>query len=413
MTTQEMIGAIAGRDQPGQPISVAANLRRPVERYGRLVTEGRGGSSAARRRRPVVGNRATDPAWQSSPAVPLDLALGLLAEANARSIGLHEYQQAIALYEAASAIYAREDLPVEQARSQIGKVGALSFLGRYAEASQTGQWASQILEAHGQWQPLATLTMNLAVVHATMGEDAQALGLFDRAGEIYAELGEAGRAGWLWVQLNRALVLRNLGQFEASIAACRTAQEELAAMGQTVAAARARWNLALTHFILGQYNEALNGFDQVREVFAADGRQRDAMLVDLDVSNCLLQLRQYHGVLETCRQVRSTFSELGAHDVAAKAIVIEGWPLPASASTTRPSAPWKRRGHLRPDRQPGMDRRGRAGDRRGTALLRPARAEPGDSAALQRDLPPAPVAGRGSARSTGGSTRGAAPGACP
>lgn len=255
---------------------------------------------------------------------PADHALGLLAEANARSIGLHEYQQAVALYDEASAIYGREHLPVEQARAQIGKVGALSSLGRYAEADLAGQWASQMLQEHGDWQALATLTMNLAIMHANMGEDAQALGLFDRAGELYGRLDEAGRAGWLWVQLNRALVLRNLGQFEASMAACRTASDGLTALGQTVAAARARWNLALTHFILGQYNEALRGFDRVREVFVADGRQRDALLVDLDVSNCLLQLRQYHGVLETCRQVRAAFGAQGAHDVAAKAFVIEG-----------------------------------------------------------------------------------------
>ncbi len=255
---------------------------------------------------------------------PADQALGLLAEANARSIGQHEYQQAIALYDAASALYGREQLPVEQARAQIGKVGALAYLGRYSEADLAGQWAGQILYDHGEWQALATLTMNLAIMNANKGDDAQALQRFDQAGEIYGRLGEAGQAGWLWVQLNRALVLRNLGHFEASVAACHTAIDGLTALGQPVSAARARWNLALTHVILGQYNEALQGLDQVREVFVADGRPRDALLVDLDVSSCLLHMRRYEGVLETCRQVRAAFDELGAHDVAAKAIVIEG-----------------------------------------------------------------------------------------
>lgn len=253
-----------------------------------------------------------------------DRALGLLAEANARAIGLGEYQAAIALYNEAADNYAQLNLPMEQARAQVGKVGALSFLGRYEEARQCGAWASQILQAHGQWQPLATLTMNLAIMDARMGLDAAALQHFDRAATLYDQLGEAGRAGWLWVQLNRAFVLRNLGQFEASIAACRTAHDELAALGQTVAAARAQQNLALTQFILGQYNEALQSLDQVHDIFVADGRRRDAMLVDLFVSNCLLQLRRYPEVLETCRQVRSLFTELGAHDVAAKAILNEG-----------------------------------------------------------------------------------------
>ncbi len=257
-------------------------------------------------------------------SAPADQALGLLAEANARSIGQHEYQQAIVLYDEASAIYGREQMPVEQARAQIGKVGALSYLGRYSEADLAGQWAGQILHDHGEWQALATLTMNLAIMNANKGDDAQALERFDQAGELYGRLGEAGQAGWLWVQLNRALVLRNLGQFDVSIAACRTAIDGLTALGQPVAAARARWNLALTHVILGQYNEALQGFDQVREIFVADGRPRDTLLVDLDVSSCLLQMRQYQGVLETCRQVRTAFGEQGAHDVVAKAIVIEG-----------------------------------------------------------------------------------------
>lgn len=255
---------------------------------------------------------------------PFDQALGLLAEANARAIGLGEYPLAIALYDQATAIYAQGNLPVEQAKAQVGKIGALSFLGRYQEAMDTGVWARRVLETSGEWQPLATMTMNLAIMHARMGEDAAALSLFSQAGELYAQIGEAGKAGWLWVQINRAFVLRNLGQFDASIKACQTAQRELAAMGQTVAAARAQQNLALTHFILGQYNEALKGLDQVRDVFLTDGRRRDAVLVDLFVSNCLLQLRRYHDVLSVCRQVRSLFSELGAQDVAAKAILNEG-----------------------------------------------------------------------------------------
>ncbi|HSN75035.1 MAG TPA: CHAT domain-containing tetratricopeptide repeat protein [Anaerolineae bacterium] len=324
MTTQEMIERLLAVGDPAsqQTLLQAIAAQRNGTAAAVLKAEADRLLRADVRRSLEVARLMQDlGAWTGNP---LDQALGLLAEANARSIGLGEYQPAIALYEEAAAIYASEGLPMEQARAQVGKVGALSFLGRYTEADQAGQWASELLEAHAQWQPLATLLMNLAIMHARMGEDAQALDLFDRAGELYATLGETGRAGWLWVQLNRAFVLRNLGQFAASMAACRTAQEELSAMGQTVAAARAQQNLALTHFILGQYNEALKGLDQVREVFVADGRQRDAMLVDLFVSNCLLQLRRYHDVLETCRQVRSLFTELGAHDVAAKAILNEG-----------------------------------------------------------------------------------------
>jgi CHAT domain-containing protein len=253
-----------------------------------------------------------------------DRALGLLAEANARAIGLAEYERAIHLYDEATALYHRSGTHVDEAKAQVGKVGALAFLGRYAEAVQCWQWASPILQEHGQWQPLATMTMNLAIMFARKGEDSTALEFFNRAASLYRQLGDAGRAGWLWVQHNRAWVLRNLGQFEESIAACQVAQQGLLELGQPTEAARAQQILALTYFVMGRYNEALKNLDQVRNVFAADGRQRDALLVDLFTSNCLLQLRRFAEVLETCRKVRSAFFSLGAHDVAAKAILNEG-----------------------------------------------------------------------------------------
>jgi tetratricopeptide (TPR) repeat protein len=76
-------------------------------------------------------------------------ALGLLIEANARSIGgLGEYQRAVGLYDKAASIYQAHGILVEQARAQVGKVFSLALLGRYDEALEAGQWASPILEAH-------------------------------------------------------------------------------------------------------------------------------------------------------------------------------------------------------------------------------------------------------------------------
>ena len=68
-------------------------------------------------------------------AQPLCRALGLLAEANVRSVGgLGEHERAIALYDEAAEIYRTHQRPIEQARSQTGKLYALANLGRYDEA---------------------------------------------------------------------------------------------------------------------------------------------------------------------------------------------------------------------------------------------------------------------------------------
>lgn len=258
---------------------------------------------------------------------PKHRALGLLAKANALSIGESRYEDAIDLYDEAARIYKREGLIVEQARSQVGKVGALALLDRYDEAEKIGLRASEILEQHDQLQPLATLTMNLASMYSYRGLDAKALKYFDRAADLYARLGAEGEQGRTWVEHNRAVILRNLGAFEASIQTSRAAYRRLVRMGQTIAAAKAKQNLAMTHFALGQYNKALRYLDEVRDAFRRDQRERDAILVELFISDCLLQLRRFGQVLEKCREVRHHFSALGTRRFVGQAILNEAVAL--------------------------------------------------------------------------------------
>ncbi|HEX9029218.1 MAG TPA: CHAT domain-containing tetratricopeptide repeat protein, partial [Anaerolineales bacterium] len=128
---------------------------------------------------------------------------------------------------------------------------------------------------------------------------------------------------WLRIELNRAVVLRNLGRFQEAIEASQTATEMHRRLGQEVAAARAQQTLAVTYFVLGRYNEALALLEESREILLKDGRQRHAMLVELFISDCLLQLRRFPDVLEKCHSVRSLFSELGTRYEVAQAILNE------------------------------------------------------------------------------------------
>lgn len=254
---------------------------------------------------------------------PLYKALGLLVEANARSIGLGEYARAIELYDEAAEIYRAHECLAEQARSQIGKVNALPHLGRFSEALDVGQWASPILEAHQQWLPLVRLIMNLGTVHGRQNADVESLAMFDKAQELCIQKGFTETTEFAQIQINRAVILRNLGRFDASIDASQRASAALLQLDEAVEAARAQQGLALTYFVLGRFNEALEILDKVRDVFLADGRKRDAMLVELYLSDCLLQLRRFPEVIEKCRHVRGLFAELGTRQVEALAIINE------------------------------------------------------------------------------------------
>jgi CHAT domain-containing protein len=250
-------------------------------------------------------------------------ALGLLAEANARGLGLGEYEQAIQLYDQAADIYRENGDERAQASSQAGKIGALRFLGRYDEALEAGNWATQVLAREQAWSALARVVANLAIIYYQLGDDEQALAAFERAQRLYQQAGQADSPGWLRAEFNRAIVLRNLGKFDASIQSSKLAFEKLNLLKQPVEAARAHQNLALTYFVLGRYNEALEILDQVQAVFLDDNRQRDAILTELFISDCLLQLRRYPDVLGKCKQVRQAFNQLGTRFEVGLAVLDE------------------------------------------------------------------------------------------
>jgi CHAT domain-containing protein len=240
--------------------------------------------------------------------------LGLLAEANARSIGgLGEYQRAVELYDEAAGIYQAHDRLVEQANAQVGKVYALAYLGRYEEALEAGRWASDVLEKHSQWRSLAKIIMNMAVAYGRQREDAKALDLLDQARQLYRRLGGEWNPFLCWIEQNRAIVLRNLGQFEASIQASQDAGEMALQLGQSAVAADTQKNMALIYLFLGRYNEALELSDQARDTFLSDGRQSEAILVELYISDCLLQLRRFDDVLDKSPQLRDMFAKFGTH----------------------------------------------------------------------------------------------------
>ncbi len=254
---------------------------------------------------------------------PTHHALGLLVEANAYAIGQGKYQQSIEPYSQAAQIYAQQNQPVEQAKALIGKLYALSNLSRYDEALADGEWARQVLREHEEWFHLARLKVNLAIVYGRLGRDETALEFFNLARDVYNKLGPEVELQRLRVEINRAHVLRNLGRFQESINASQAVYEAHQRLGRAVDAARARQSLALTYFLLGRYNEALLLLDEVQEVFLKGDRKRNAMLVELFVSDCLLHLRRFAEVLDKTHRVRELFAELGTRFEVGQAILNE------------------------------------------------------------------------------------------
>ncbi|NJN16781.1 MAG: tetratricopeptide repeat protein [Oscillochloris sp.] len=235
-------------------------------------------------------------------------ALAALVAANAHSIGLGDYHTALSLYDHGVALYQQLGLAIESAQAQIGRIWTLACLGRHEEALAAGASSAAILRAHAQWKPLATLTMNLSAIHGRLGHDAETLALLDSALAICDDLGPDGDSLRPLVEQNRAIVLRNLGDFAQAESASQRAYDLLSSAGQPVEAARALRNLAAIALLLGRYNEALRLLDRARERFEHDGRAYDALVVAIEISECLLRLRRFSDVLTTRDRVRERFT---------------------------------------------------------------------------------------------------------
>jgi CHAT domain-containing protein len=256
-------------------------------------------------------------------ANPFYRALALRVEGNRLAMVEGNCQAALAIYDEAAGIYRDHGRRADQAEALIGKLVALDRLGRYEEVLELGQWMADVLEAEGRWLEAAKTNLNLFATCDRLSRANEALIHLDRARQFYERAGTAGQISLPFVEHDRAILLRNQGRFSDSLAASRRSETLLVQSGRPVEAARARQAAAITRFVLGQYNEALQQLDEVLEVFWRDGRQRDAMLTELYLTQCLLELRRFGDVLTRSQRLRHQFAALETRFEVAQALLNE------------------------------------------------------------------------------------------
>ena len=251
---------------------------------------------------------------------PVHRATGLRAEAQVRVVGLGEYQQALPIYAEAKQIFQELGDEISQARIEVTRIWALASLGRYEEAIQAGEWAGEVLEKYSQWRSLAGLKNNLAMILNRRGKYVEAREMLDAARTAYLNLGEEGRPFLAKNELNRALVLSDLGHFEDSIQAGRKALQLADEYGQKAVAAVAQHNLGSIYSRLGRHNEALNLYAAARETHLELEQPHEAAICDLSSTDSLLELGRYNEILKVCQKIYSVLVAHGMRLEAAETI---------------------------------------------------------------------------------------------
>jgi CHAT domain-containing protein len=247
------------------------------------------------------------------------LALGLRARAQTLLIGLGEPRKALRLYQQALAIHEKRGDRLGQALVFTTSIWAMANVGQYERAEKAGEWSAQVLKEYGQWRTYGTLMNNLSTIHNLYWNYRKALDCIEEAQRVYVMLGDEARLILATNEVNRALALCQLGSFDESIKASQFAMVLAVGQDQKIVYARAQHNMAITYFIMGRYNHALNLLNQARDAHVAAGQEHEAGLCDIDIINCLLMLNRMEAAIEKCAETIKLFSALGMHMWASEA----------------------------------------------------------------------------------------------
>ena len=251
---------------------------------------------------------------------PRHLALGLRVKAQAMVIGLGQYQEALPFYDQAIAIHQKQDDDLGLATVHLTRIWALACLGQYQEAITDGHWAESVLQTHHQWRLATNLYMNLALIYERMGQIGEAICKIEQAEQSCRQLGLEGQELLPAILNNKALFLSNTGRFQQAIQVFGQTITLAETLQQSQIVSVARLNLGRVYFNLGEYNRALNFFEQTAPYFLIEGRQRDALLLELSTTDCYLELRRFADVQGKCEVIYQTALNLNLGLEAAQAL---------------------------------------------------------------------------------------------
>lgn len=243
---------------------------------------------------------------------PMHQAWGLMAKGNVQRY-LAQYTEAIATYDSARSICLSQNRPVEAARPQMAKIAVFAYLGEFEQALKTAEEARHVFEAHGEITATAVVDYQAGVTAYKLGDYSKALHLFDRARAGFEKSGETDLPDFIYVKLNRSIALRNLDRIAEAQSAATEARRLANERGMRVVAARADQSLAIIHYFLGRYNEALRLFDRARQVFAKSGLKREVFVANLFSTNCHLALNRFQETLDLAQDAEAGVAQLGMH----------------------------------------------------------------------------------------------------
>ncbi|HEY8285439.1 MAG TPA: hypothetical protein VIJ28_13730, partial [Chloroflexota bacterium] len=238
---------------------------------------------------------------------PTVTALGMMVEALTRHL-LDDAASALVLFDQASALFLTHGHRTGWARTQIGRTFALMVAGRVDEALERAEQARVILEEVGDFERVASIDNNLALLMERLNRPVDALRYCDRALAAYRAAGSGFHA--VMALGNRALVLARLGRGREALVAHWEARKGFMELGAVNDVAQEDLNIGLAHLALGNFAEAASCLNSARHDLGAAGQPRLAATAGLHLAECLIHLGRSRQAIALSKVVRGEFEDL-------------------------------------------------------------------------------------------------------
>jgi CHAT domain-containing protein len=234
------------------------------------------------------------------------------------AFSLGKYRDALKHYDAALALFRRQGLDVDVARTINGALQSLISLGRYEDAFASAEEARAIFERRGNLLGLARLDTNVGNILYRQDRFDEALALYERAHEQLARIGQPQDVAA--ALSNMAMVYSNVNDFQKALDTYNRARDYCELHGMPLLVLRADYNVAYLYYLRGDYTRALELYRTAKEMCDAFGDTYHSALCDLDRSEIYLELNLSDEAADLGSQALVRFDKLGMRYESAKAV---------------------------------------------------------------------------------------------
>lgn len=235
--------------------------------------------------------------------------------------------------ERARDLFGRAELPVAQARTDLGRINVLNELGMHREAVAVGQALIAHLsdldqsDEEVQWT-IAGAAENTGASFGWLGRHAAALKLYDQAGAVYVRIGDAtDRAR---VSANRGVELLELGRHGEALDLLTEAGAAFESEGDGPESARCLAYAAKAHAQAGRYGDSVDALAKADAKLGPLEQSQDHLRMSLVWAEVYAVLNLTDEALDRCNALIPRFDESGMTRDAGLAELVKATVLAGS-----------------------------------------------------------------------------------